>query len=243
MYSLDFNSIVPLYQQLKDAILTQIENGELKNGQQIMPEQEMSEAYQISRITVRKALAELVDEGVLAKRQGKGTFVQDRKIVEDLSQANSFTNLCKRNCMRPGGVTLKMEVETPTARDMEELKLGSDEMIVHIERLRLADDAPIMLENLYFPGHLSGILEENLENASLYQILEDKYGLVSGDSEMQFEIVCGSSYESSLLQVKTGSPMFLVRELVFDQNGAPLHRTKSYLRGDQVKYVNRKINR
>ena len=87
MYSLDFNSIVPLYQQLKDAILTQIENGELKNGQQIMPEQEMSEAYQISRITVRKALAELVDEGVFDRalnpevvRTGKpATYMQKLK--------------------------------------------------------------------------------------------------------------------------------------------------------------------
>ena len=103
MEGLDASSIVPLYKQLKDLILKEIKEGKLKTNQKIPTEQELSEKYQISRMTVRKALAQLVDEEVLAKKQGKGTFVQEPKIVEDLDNANSFTNLCKRNGKIPGG--------------------------------------------------------------------------------------------------------------------------------------------
>lgn len=97
MNELDPQSIVPLYKQLKDLLLQEIKEGIYKANQKIPTELELSEKYQISRMTVRKALAELVEEGVLAKKQGKGTFVQEEKMTEDLSSPNSFTNLCKRN--------------------------------------------------------------------------------------------------------------------------------------------------
>lgn len=108
MNELDPQSIVPLYKQLKDLLLQEIKEGIYKANQKIPTELELSEKYQISRMTVRKALAELVEEGVLAKKQGKGTFVQEEKMTEDLSSPNSFTNLCKRNGKVPGGKTLKM---------------------------------------------------------------------------------------------------------------------------------------
>ena len=118
MQMLDTTSIVPLYKQLKDLILKEIAEGQLKPNQKIPTELEMSEMYQISRMTVRKALAQLVDEGVLAKKQGKGTFVQEQKMEEDLSSPNSFTNLCKRNGKMPGGRTLKFVLEEATDRDI-----------------------------------------------------------------------------------------------------------------------------
>lgn len=242
MQGLDTTSIVPLYKQLKDLIMKEIEEGKLKPNQKIPTEQEMSEYYQISRMTVRKAMAQLVDEGVLAKKQGKGTFVQEPKITEDLSSPNSFTNLCKRNGKVPGGRTLKFVMEEATDRDVRELKLAPGEQVIHVERLRIADNMPVMLENLYFPGHLKNILVENLDDTSLYQILRDKYGLVSGNSVMEFEISECTGYEASILGIKAGSPLLLVREIVYDQYDQPLHRTKSLLRGDKFKYISPRMN-
>ena len=124
----------PLYKQLKDLILKEIEEGRLKPNQKIPTELELSERYQISRMTVRKSLAQLVDEGILAKKQGKGTFVQEPKMTEDLSSPNSFTNLCKRNGKVPGGRTLKFILEEATDRDMKELKLEPGEQVIRVER-------------------------------------------------------------------------------------------------------------
>ncbi|HIT05718.1 MAG TPA: GntR family transcriptional regulator [Candidatus Scybalocola faecipullorum] len=242
MQELDTTSIVPLYKQLKDLILKEIEEGRLKPNQKIPTELELSERYQISRMTVRKSLAQLVDEGILAKKQGKGTFVQEPKMTEDLSSPNSFTNLCKRNGKVPGGRTLKFILEEATDRDMKELKLEPGEQVIRVERLRLADNMPVMLENLYFPGHLKNILVENLDDTSLYQILHDKYGLVTGNSVMEFEISEANSYEAALMEIRAGSPLLLVREIVYDQYGQPLHRTKSLLRGDKFKYISPRMN-
>lgn len=242
MQMLDTTSIVPLYKQLKDLILKEIAEGQLKPNQKIPTELEMSEMYQISRMTVRKALAQLVDEGVLAKKQGKGTFVQEQKMEEDLSSPNSFTNLCKRNGKMPGGRTLKFVLEEATDRDIRELKLEPGEQIIRVERLRMADNIPVMLENLYFPGHLKNILVKNLDDTSLYQILRDKYGLVTGNSVMEIEISECNRYEASMLDIKTGTSLLLIREIVYDQFDNPLHRTKSLVRGDKFKYISPRMN-
>ena len=214
----------------------------MKPNQKIPTEQELSEHYQISRMTVRKSLAQLVEDGVLAKKQGKGTFVQEPKITEDLSNPGSFTSLCKRNGKVPGGRTLKFMLTEATDRDVEELQLKDSEPVIHVQRVRLADNMPVMLENLYFPGHLKDILTENLDDSSLYQILHEKYGLTSGNSVMEIEISECNSYEAAVLEIKAGSPLLLMREIVYDQHDKPLHRSKSLIRGDKFKYISPRMN-
>lgn len=237
MWELDQTSIVPLYKQLKAHIKSDIENRILKPNQKIPTELELSHMYKISRMTVRKAIAELVEEDILARKQGKGTYVQEPKIAEDLIHCNSFTNLCKRNGKVPGGKTLLFLMKDATDRDIEELRLAPGERVIHIQRLRYANDVPVMLENLFFPGHLKDILVENLDDVSLYQILQNKYNLHTGGSIMQIEISEATSSEAALLEVRSGTPLLLVREIVYDQNKNPLHRTKSLLLGNKFKYI------
>ncbi|MCI8895008.1 MAG: GntR family transcriptional regulator [Lachnospiraceae bacterium] len=242
MQMLDTTSIVPLYKQLKDLLLSDIKEGRLKVNQRIPTELELSQQFQISRMTVRKALAELVDEGVLAKKQGKGTFVQEEKMTEDLSSPNSFTNLCRRNGKEPGGRTLKFTLQEARERDRRVLQLGDTEQVIRVERVRTADNVPVMLENLYFPGHLKNILTENLNDVSLYQILREKYGLHSGNSVMEISVCEATPEEASVLEIKTGKPCLLMEEIVYDQYNKPLHRTKSVLRGDKFKYISPRMN-
>ena len=242
MQMLDTTSIVPLYKQLKDLLLSDIKEGRLKVNQRIPTELELSQQFQISRMTVRKALAELVDEGVLAKKQGKGTFVQEEKMTEDLSSPNSFTNLCRCNGKEPGGRTLKFTLQEARERDRRVLQLGDTEQVIRVERVRTADNVPVMLENLYFPGHLKNILTENLNDVSLYQILREKYGLHSGNSVMEISVCEATPEEASVLEIKTGKPCLLMEEIVYDQYNKPLHRTKSVLRGDKFKYISPRMN-
>ena len=242
MNELDASSIVPLYKQLKELILDDIKKGKLKPNQKIPTEQELSEKYQISRITVRKALAQLVDEEVLARKQGKGTYVQEPKIISDLNNGNSFTNLCRRNGKVPGGRTLQLMLSEPSDRDIRELQLEPGEQVIHIQRLRTADNEPVMLENIYFPGHLKNILTEDLDDKSLYEVLREKYGLRDGDFKMEIGMSECTGQEASLLEVRSGTPLMLVRELIYDQYNRPLHRTKSLLRGDKMKYITSRLN-
>ncbi|QOV18813.1 GntR family transcriptional regulator [Blautia liquoris] len=242
MQLLDTTSIIPLYEQLKNIILNDIKEGKLKPNQKIPTEMEFSKKYKISRMTVRKALSELVDEGVLAKKQGKGTFVLEKKMVEDLSSPNSFTKLCQRNKKEPGGKTLLFVMEKPKEHDKRTLGLNKDEKIIHLKRIRTADNIPVMLENIYFPGHLNRIMTEDLNDTSLYQILQEKYGIYSGNSVMEISVCVAKPEEASLLQIKRGSPCLLMEEVVYDQNNNPLHKTKSIIRGDKFKYISPRMN-
>ena len=127
-------------------------------------------------------------------------------------------------------------------RDRQLLKLENGEMVILVERVRTADDVPVMLEKLYFPGHLKNILVEDLNNASLYQILLEKYGLQSGNSVMEISVCEATPEEAAELKVKTGTPCLLMEEIVYDQYDKPFHRTKSVLRGDKFKYISPRMN-
>ena len=115
-------------------------------------------------------------------------------------------------------------------------------MVILVERVRTADDVHVMLEKLYFPGHLKNILVEDLNNASLYQILLEKYGLQSGNSVMEISVCEATPEEAAELKVKTGTPCLLMEEIVYDQYDKPFHRTKSVLRGDKFKYISPRMN-
>ena len=237
MAELDQTSIVPLYKQLKDLIKKQILSGELKPNQKIPSELELSQQYQISRITVRNAISELVDEDMLIKKQGKGTFVYRPKIEDDLLNGSSFTNLCRRNGMVPGSRTLKLMLKEPTDRDVRELQLGPGEKVIYLQRLRYANGQPVILENNYFPEHFTSLLDESLDDVSLYSVLREKYGVYLGASSKVIQITEALDAEAALLGVRVKTPLLQVREVCYDRDDLPVHRTKVLILGDKFKYI------
>ena len=132
MFELDQTSIVPLYKQLKDKIKDAILDGSLKPNQKIPSELELSQTYQISRITVRNAISELVDEELLEKKQGKGTFVCTPKI--DVRSPN-FTMMCVTNHKVPSSKIIKIVKQPASERDIRELNLVPDEEVIYLLRL------------------------------------------------------------------------------------------------------------
>ena len=107
---LNTTSDIPLFEQLKNDLLEQIKKGIYISGQQIPTETELSELYHVSRITIRRAITELCNEGVLIKKQGKGTFVKERKIFRKLEHTLSFSDACKTNQMEASTIVTKREV-------------------------------------------------------------------------------------------------------------------------------------
>ena len=106
---LDANNTIPLYLQMKELIKSAILSREYKNGEQLPTEPELGEKYGVSRITVRKAVEELCREGFLVKKQGKGTFVKQRKIQRKMEHLLSFTQACESNGMVPSSSLLKRQ--------------------------------------------------------------------------------------------------------------------------------------
>ena len=175
---LDKNSQQPLYSQLMKELKEQIQNGKYKPGDQIPTEIQLSEMYQVSRITVRRTIEELCAQGVLVKRQGKGTFVEAPKIYRKIEKDNnmSFSAACRANGRKPSSHILSCIVMKAENWQNDFLKLSEDKRLYHIERVLSADDLPIIYEHIYIPvSRVPDFQVEKLEDDSFVRLLSEEY--------------------------------------------------------------------
>ena len=227
-------SLTPLYQQVMDDIKDDIEHGVYHANDRIPSEAELSEMYEVSRITIRRAVEELVGEGYLTKRQGKGTFVNPPKLASKLLQPSavqSFTDTCV-DCGRLAGarlITMMPVKAMPDECELLGLKAGSE--LVHLRRVRTADGVPVMVEDLYLSLVRHGyLLRERLNDVSVNDVLERRAGVRSaGGRGRTIEMVRADDELSELLSVSRGEPLFLANGLIVDGAGAPLMIERRYL--------------
>lgn len=237
------DSINPLYQQLADIIRNSIISGELRYGDKIPTEVELSEKYNVSRITVRAAITELVELGFLIKKQGKGTFVSKPKVQRKIEYLSSFTAACEASGLKVTNEVIKREVIEPELEDKKDLELDDDDKLLYIQRLRYAGGEPLMLENNYFSfKRFNFLLTEDL-SGSLYELLRKKYNINPSDSlnsgidRTTIEIAKAVDEESALLRVQNGEPLFYIKTVIYDDKNIPVHIGKQYVIGERYKFV------
>lgn len=230
------NDMVPLYQQLKTKIKDSIISGELKQGDKIQTEEELSKVYNVSRITVRSAISELVEEGMLVKKQGKGTFVSRTKIDREIIKFLSFSSACKIEGLTPSSKITKKDIIDPNKDQINSLKLDTGDKLIRIQRIRYANEDPIMVENNYFSyNNYNFLLNEEHLNSSLYEILSNKYNIVPFKGLNSIEIVRAKEDESEYLKIYKGSSLLLIKGVVYDENNIPIHISEEYIDGDKYK--------
>lgn len=235
---LDNKSAVPLYQQMSDTILKEIQNGTFTPGSKIPTEFELSESYKVSRVTVRKALSELADKGYLERKSGKGTFVAEKKLQRGLSSnVLSFTEMCKMMGMKPGAKTIKIALENPSAKDIECIGLKPDEKIVVLERIRYANDKPVMLEITKYPESFSFLFGEDLNDASLFAILEEKYNIKPDHSAKVIDIVFANAKEAQNLNIAKGYPLLRIDSVTHDADEKLSYLSEQLCIGDKFKLI------
>ncbi|MCL4514826.1 MAG: GntR family transcriptional regulator [Firmicutes bacterium] len=228
---------VPLYYQLKTLLCQMIDNDELKSGDCIPSERELSEKYEISRMTVRQAITEMVQEGLLIRKQGKGTFVAEPKIEQGLISLSSFTEDMLQRGLHPSTRLLGTRVEQASRRVAKILSLGVDARVMVVERLRLADGLPMALEFSHLPYSRCGDLKpEDLGGSSLYRLLEERLGIQLGKARQTLEPVLADTHEAELLEVEKGSPLLLLERTTLDTLGVPVEFVRSFYRGDRYKF-------
>lgn len=231
--ALERESPVPLYYQLKQILRSKVDNGEWNPGDQIPTEDELCERYQVSRITVKRAISALVGEGLLYRRQGKGTFVLAPKIEQGPVRLTSFSEQMRQRGLRPGGVLLKQQVVLATKKIAERLGVEVGTPAIQLERLRLADDQPMGIQTAHVPlSRCPELLEEDVGSRSLYKTLE-KYGVRPVSAIERYEAGLVERYEADLLHVPAGSPAFLVERIAYDANDVTIEYVKSIMRGDR----------
>lgn len=226
------NHPLPLYYQLMQELRRRIEEGRWKPGDLIPSERELSETYGISRMTVRQALAELVNDGLLRRDQGRGTFVAKPKMRKRLSRLTSFTEDMRTRGKQAGAQVLRVEMVPARPKVGDMLQIDVEQQVAMVERLRLANGEPVGIEcaHLFFDG-CAVILREDL-SGSLYRLLRERFGLIPTRAQEEIEAGACGSREAQILGMRRGEPVLLIRRRTFDQDQRPFEYVESVYRGD-----------
>ena len=228
----------PVYMQISDRLLDQIESGKLRPGDRLPTERELSKRLNVNRMTVRRAFQLLEFKGLINRLQGSGTYVAEPKIERQASFLISFTKGMQRRGYVPGTKIIRFErraVEDPIG---EELKLADSAPVYNIHRLRLLNQEPVLLERLSIPVYRFPNLERyDLSKRSLYEVMEKEYSISVVHARQSLEPVLAFEYEAELLEVGPGTPIMLEKRLSFEQDGQPVEYGRDLYRGDRFLFV------
>lgn len=226
-------SPVTLKEQLYQELLTHIQDGTYKPGDKIPTELQLSEMYDISRVTVRQTLARLVDEQFLVKKAGKGTFVKKSPFVEKYFVGGSFTDSCLRMNTTPSTKIICVEtIPAPTRLDDA---LGS--LVIHITRLRCVDDIPSIVEEDYFSAADTYLLEEDLTDQSLFSLVYEKTGVMPSHAESFFRIVYATRQQAELLDCSLAHALLEVSQNVMGPNTKLIYINYQYILSERYVYA------
>ncbi|MGG0740875.1 GntR family transcriptional regulator [Niallia taxi] len=229
------DSHIPIYFQLEMEI-KEIVKG-LNPGDPISSEREFSEKYDISRMTVRQAINNLVNEGILVRKRGKGTFVAEQKVEQPLSGLTSFSEDMRSRGLKPLTKILSFQQISSDKNIAAKLKIAEGVPVYEVSRLRLADESPMALEISYLPANIITDLTEDTVHASLYEYIENELNLKISHATQTLESSLAQKSECSILQIEEGDPVLLIERFSYLQNGEAFEYVKSIYRGDRYKFV------
>ncbi|MBK0363698.1 GntR family transcriptional regulator [Salmonella enterica] len=218
----DSKSAKPLYKQLEAALKEAIARGEYKPGQQIPTENELSARWQVSRVTVRKALDALT---------------RGEKFQRSMTGIMSFSELCQSQGRRPGSRTIKSVFESVDDETKALLNMNDGEKAVVIERIRYADDVAVSLETVHLPPRFAFLLDEDLNNHSLYECLREKHHLWFTHSRKMIELVYASFEVAHYLGVNEGYPLILIKSEMIDNKGELSCVSQQLIVGDKIRFT------
>ena len=234
---LNGNSVEPLYVQLRDELRALLRSGDYGPDEPFPGDLELAKAYAVSRVTVRQAVAELVDEGLIIRKPGKGTFVCRPKIKRQLINVASFSTRTQAAGLHPGSKLLSKEIISGDQDLCAQLAVPFATRILHLRRLRLTEGEPSSIEDAYLSlDRFPGIEHLDLNSQSLYQFLEETYQVRPGYAYRLLDLAYATSEEGHLLGISRGSPLFLLRAAVRSTSGDVIEYVKIRFRGDRFRF-------
>ncbi len=227
-------SMIPMYKQIISVINEQIESGELQPGDKLPSETELMKEYKVSRITIRAAVSELEESGLVIRSRGKGTFIASKKELYSADDQIGFTHSCQQEGKCATTEVISVSWEYPTLSDVEYMKIEEDSRILITKRLRFVDGEPTMIETNHYSPQFRFLEQESLDG-SLYDILQ-KHKIFLGKSIRTLEVVYANSQEANLLKLKKGDALLLFTDKHQDENGSPLFISKQVYCTQRLKF-------
>lgn len=212
-----------------------IDSGKMQEGDQMPTEKEICELFNVSRITVRKALDALCQNGYIYKLQGKGSFISHKETGMQLNHLYGFSDEMRKLGREPSSRLISSELATPSDKAAKALMLAPGQKVYVFERLRCADSVPMALETVHIPYHrFPGIADQDFTK-SLYKLLSEQYGCERSRAEQGIRADQAGRHAAGVLEIRAGAPVLHITRTTFDNNGVPFEYVESVYRGD--KYV------
>ena len=237
------NKTIPLYKILKNDLYGQIESGSLKPGELIPSERMLCKQYGISRITVRRCFSEMIHEGILYRKHGKGTFVAMRKIKQGLTRIVDFNRTVRELGMKPSTSILSSESISADIEIAKVFALPIAAPILKLSLLGKGDEEPLVLYESYFPPEIGRkiigealIREKKAVPFSTYDLYDESAGVIPFTVNQTFEAITANDRLSVILELRKGAPILLITSIFLDRNQQPLEFRKAMYRGDRYKF-------
>lgn len=230
-------SPAPLYEQIKEVLRSRVLEGTYQPHQQMPSESEMMLAFDVSRITVRQALNDLQNEGLIFRIHGKGTFVSKPKAFQDLGRLQGFGEAMRQMGYETFARVVSIRHITPSAQVMEKLRLPKHAKVTELQRLRFLNREPISLDITYIPTNIgTKLAKEDLASRDVFNILENDYGLSIGHADLQIGSTLADENLALQLRVEEGSPVLVIERTTHTTDGQPIDYEHLYYRGDAFQY-------
>lgn len=237
-WQLDRDSGVPVYAQIERRLGELIESGAIPVGERVPSERELAELTGVSRLTARAALDALARKGLLERGIGRrGSVVSRSKLTFDLTEFGGFTEMVSRHGIAATARVQKLSQTTAPRAVAAELQIPRGAPVYRVRRLRLAEDAPVALEDSWIPaGRFPGFLELDLRG-SLYAVMRDEYGIEPVHAIQRLEPTLANARQADALSVPRASPLMLVHRVAHCRAGIPVEFARDHHRGDRARFT------
>ncbi|KGP90380.1 transcriptional regulator [Pontibacillus chungwhensis BH030062] len=226
----------PLYRQIAHKIREEIESGNWKEGEAIPTEKHLSEQYSASRVTIRQAIKCLVEENMLKRVQGSGTYVNEKKIEHNIFELQSFTEEMRQLNKEPVNHVINFQMITPSDYVREILQLPDGEKVFYIRRQRLVDDTPYVLEDTYLPVTMFPDLSYQIMSGSKYDYIEQMRGMKIKESFQEVIPILPEEEVATSLSLDESTPILKIQlhSIFFD--GTVFEYSEIYFKSDEYKF-------
>lgn len=240
----DAVSRLPLYVQVEDALAERIASGALPVGHQLPSEESLVSEFNVSRTTIRTTIQNLVRQGLVEIRRGRGTFVAAPRITQELTELTGFVEDMQVLGRRATARLLQKKVVPASDVVARQLELRRGTHVVQILRVRLADGVPLSFDETYLPEDLGQrVITNDLVTEPIFKLLEQKYSTPLLEAEYQLEASIADTVVAKALLVSPGSPIFLIERTSYSVRHRPVDYEKLHYRGDHIRFKTRLMRR
>ncbi len=222
----------PAYLKIKEMILHQIKNGTLKPGDKVTSERAFADLHGLSRMTVRAALTDLVNSGILFRHQGRGTFVSARKMQQ--RNISSFTETMRMRGLAPSTHVIEFQAFIPPESIAQ--RLSANGKVYRAMRIRFANKIPVAVEEVFLPAQICPNLQKDDLSGSLYQLISENYGHSIGSADCKMSALIPGARFQEYLQVAPQTPLLKVNSLYYLTSGETLYYERAVYRTDVYEY-------